>query len=139
MNGNNSKQQDEEVKYPYLVVCQISGFYARAQIVFVPDTTVKPARKALTLVFPQPFVEGRLTDRCKEVLIEVVKHEVRRTQYRMCIVFGEADCIFVEPDGATRFSDEPPTFEIQLPNGEWVGIKLPPLEGLRISRDEHDV
>ncbi len=139
MSGDELKQQEVEYEYPYLIVRLSRGFYARAQIVFVPDTTVKPARKALTLEFPQPFVEGRLTDRCKEVLIEVVKHEVRRTQYRMCIVFGEVDCIFVEPDGATRFSDEPPTFEIQLPNGEWVGIKLPPLEGLRISRDEHDV
>ncbi len=139
MSGDELKQQEVEYEYPYLIVRLTPGFYARAQIVFVPDTTVKPARKALTLEFPQPFVEGRLTDRCKEVLIEVVKHEVRRTQYRMCIVFGEADCIFVEPDGATRFSDEPPTFEIQLPSGEWVNIKLPPLEGLRISRGEHDV
>ncbi len=118
MNGNNSKQQDEEVKYPYLVVRQISGFYTKAEIAFLNSTEEKPVPRTLSIVCQQPYVDGELTDTCKQALVEVVKHETRRTQYRMCLVLGERECIYVEPDGTTQSSEEPPSLTIRLPSGE---------------------
>jgi hypothetical protein len=44
----------------------------------------------------------------RERLVSVILSEVRRTRFRMCCVFAADDCVYCEPDGTTRASNDPP-------------------------------
>lgn len=101
--------------YPYLVVRYIPAAYSRCPIEFVEHENVKPNEEVLTLVEPHPFdAEGRITPKCREALMEAVKHEARRRRFRMCIVFGERDALYIEPDGKVSQSSDPPSGGLDL-------------------------
>jgi hypothetical protein len=44
----------------------------------------------------------------RERLVAFILSEVQRTRFRMCCVFAANDCVYCEPDGSTRASDDPP-------------------------------
>ncbi len=71
----------ERVQYPYVVIRYMPAVY-----------DVRPVPPSMA----------------RERLIAVILSEVRRTRFRMCCVFAPNDCVYCEPDGTTRASDEPP-------------------------------
>ena len=47
-------------------------------------------------------------------LVEMALEHCRRTGRRMCVVLGPASCWYVEPDGSSTWSDDPPS------GGVWI-------------------
>jgi len=73
---------------------------------------------------PAPFeADSRVSPACRQLLKEGVLDAVRRTRYRMCIVWSADECTFVEPDGSFVESDDPPSGG--LGNGGVGGTPLP--------------
>ena len=71
----------ESVRYPYVVIRYMSAVY-----------DVRPVPPSMA----------------RERLIAFILSEVLRTRFRMCCVFAANDCVYCEPDGTTRASDDPP-------------------------------
>ena len=74
-----------------------------------PASALIAPHKSL-LQHPEPVKpDGQINDEAKAMLIEAVLAAVRRTRFRMCLVWGPAWCSFIEPDGSIKNSFEPPS------------------------------
>jgi len=81
----------EPLRYPYVVIRYMSAVY-----------DIRPVSPSMA----------------RERLIQHILAEVMRTRFRMCCVFAANDCVYCEPDGTTRASDDPPAGGALLtPNG----------------------
>jgi len=95
--------------YPYLVVHLMAGVYQREEI------AVRSGEPAAHIGHHDSFVhhtvpfsnDGSISQGCKEVLVATGLDAVRRTRFRMCIVWSANSCTFLERDGSVRESAEP--------------------------------
>ncbi len=78
--GTESYPVPHPSTYPYLVT-KVAAFF---QIKHLPD---KPR---------------------EELLADALERSVR-LKLRSCVVFGPKDCVYVEPDGTQKESDQPPS------------------------------
>lgn len=79
-----------------------------------PISVTIGASKCL-LQHPEPRKpDGQLSDEAKALLVEEVLAAVRRTGFRMCLVWGPSWCSFVEPNGSIKNSFDPPTGGISM-------------------------
>ena len=113
MNGfrNRQKRQlgQQPEQFPHLVVRLMSAVYSRYPIEFAQWNSSNHQPKALTLFESDPFDEfGRLTTDCRHRLIEIVRFEARASGLRMCVVLGSDETVYVESDGTTNESPDPP-------------------------------
>lgn len=101
----------EENSYPYLVVRLMATVYQRERLdVRVGEPAARVGYRSSFVSHPEPFEEGkRIGAACRQLLKESVLDAVRRTRFRMCIVWGADECTFVEPDGSFVESDDPPS------------------------------
>lgn len=95
-------------KYPYVVHRIMSTVYRNLPVVFLDDDKNSPQPGVISIVYPDAFVNAVLTDRAREILIEIISQCCIKNKTRMCVVFGEADCVYCEPDGLKQISTEPP-------------------------------
>ena len=68
--------------YPYLVVRFAPAFYNTVGLE----------------VFPHELVDGEYTPEARERLIEEGRQAHRTNHFRCCVVFGPADCVYIEHD-----------------------------------------
>jgi hypothetical protein len=113
--GRQSVEEDEAVvdersrrEHPFLVIRGgVPGVYGRNQVEILqvePETPPTPG--VFTLVYAGQSTDeaGRLTPGCRAALVAAVKRRVERTGFRICIVFGDRDAVYVEPDGSAVHS-----------------------------------
>lgn len=99
-------------QYPYVVVRYMAAVYGQFPVRFAEPQEVDPdpkeRREAFVIAWPMPFVDGHLTAQARQALIDAVQQASRQSRHQMCAVFGELDCVYCEPDGTAKPSDEPP-------------------------------
>ena len=102
---------ETEETYPYLVIRPMATVYSKRTIEFVEQKTVtSPHPDAyVTVVCPDHFRDGNLTDKAKEALVEAVKRKVNENRIPACIVFGKNDLLYVNLGGETKPSVEAPS------------------------------
>jgi len=98
-------------RFPYLVV-RIMGAVFQYETIAVgegkPEVSVGCRRTRV--LHPRPFEEdGTISGACRELLIRGVKETVEKTGFRMCIVWGEHSCSYVEKGGEIIESTEKPS------------------------------
>ena len=118
----------QPVRYPHLVVRIYSAVYQREELQVL--TGAEPcARIGFRTSFvrhPQPFLpDGSIGPDCRELLVHAVQGAVRRTGFRMCLVWSADRCTFVEKD-EIRDSDEPPSGGLDLPFKIQFEVRQPP-------------
>ncbi len=59
--------------------------------------------------------DGQISDEARDLLLAEVLAAVRKTRFRMCVVWGPAWCSFVEADGSIKSSFDPPSGGVHLP------------------------
>ncbi len=98
-------------RYPYLVVHLMPTVYQREEIaVHRGDARVHIGHRDTFVHHPEPFAaDGSITVECRQLMIAVTLDAVRRSRFRMCVVWSATDCTFVERDGSTKESDDPPS------------------------------
>jgi hypothetical protein len=98
-------------RYPYLVIRLMGGVYQREEITLQQGAPrVHIGHRDTYVHHPEPFAaEGAVTAGCKDLLISGVLEAVRRTRFRMCLVWSPNQCTFVERDGSVNESDDPPS------------------------------
>ena len=104
--------------YPRITVRYLPAVYAQFGVKFVESkdaaSKLDTVEDAFVVVYPRPYtVDEQLTPEARKALVEVVQCASQKTKHRMCVVFGEQDCVFVEPDGTAKLSTEPPSGGIQ--------------------------
>ncbi len=121
MTANTSSKTTSWEDYPYLVVRR-APLYGRTPIIIASNEHKERNPHAITVFWNQKHPardgSGNITPPCRALLIELTKHEVRRTGLRTCVVLGPADCEYVELDGSVVHYTEPPSYVINLPNGQ---------------------
>jgi hypothetical protein len=105
-------------KYPYVVIRWMAAVYSRKPVRFV-DPAASPTNdddhsQAITVreshpFGPNPNPNGPLTVSAVAALIRTVKTLSRDSGQRMCVVLGPKYCIFIEPNGDAKPSDDPPS------------------------------
>lgn len=103
--------------YPFIVIRLMSAVYQAERIcVRRGPTLAHVGWRTSLLQHPDPVKpNGQIDDEAKALLIGAVLAAVKRTGLRMCVVWGPAWCSFVEADGSTKHSFEPPSGGFQLP------------------------
>ena len=98
-------------RYPYLVVHLMPAVYQREEIaVHRGELRVHIGHRDTFVHHPAPFAaDGSIAPGCKKVFIDATLEAVRRTRFRMCVVWSATHCTFVERDGSTKESDDPPS------------------------------
>ena len=107
-------KNDEKTKYPYVVVRYMAAVYSRRQVVFKPSGHAGVENQNIVCIHPAPFANGKLKQECVEELVDILKDLTHSSGFRMCLVLAENSCIFVEPDGQTKISDDPPSGGVKI-------------------------
>ncbi len=108
--------ENPDRRYPHLVVRIMSAVYQREKIdIRTGEPKVGISHHGCYVQHPGPLTpDGRLTDPCRALLIEGVGDAVRRTGFRMCLVWAPHSCTFVERDSVND-SGEPPSGGLAFP------------------------
>jgi hypothetical protein len=102
--------------YPRLVIRIYSAVYSRVPIDLkcAQPAEAKIASSRASLCHPGIDPEtGALDTDARQFLADAVLAAVRRTGFRMCLVFGEQDALFIEKDGSMNPSNDPPSGGLQ--------------------------
>jgi len=103
-------------KYPYVVQRMLSAVYRTVPVIFLDESNgVKESNyenslqlKEVNIVCPNAFNNGVLTEKAKAILVKIISDYSVKTKFKMCIVFGESDCLYCDPDGSKSISIEKP-------------------------------
>ena len=105
-------------RFPYVVIRWMAGVYGLREVVFVPDSPggdeVASQGGPITVAHPLPFVDGTLTDEARHAVVEKVRRVSTASRFRLCVVLGPTEVVFVEPDGTTRESARAPSGGVRL-------------------------
>ncbi len=103
------KIRQEEKRYPYLVRHIYSGVYKQYHVEFTSDEGQPPVKSALTIVCPEAYQSGTLTNKARNMVIGSADYLVKRDNVRLCVIFSENDCVFCEVNEPPKPSDNPPS------------------------------
>lgn len=97
--------------YPYIVVRFMATVYQREDIsIHCGEPKAHVGYRDSFVHHPNPFAEdGALNPECEALLISATHEAIRRTHFRMCLVWGPKRCTFLERDGSEVDSDDPPS------------------------------
>ena len=95
--------------YPYLVVRVFWGVYQRERILIQTGLPfVEIENRKCVVAHPTPFeADGSVSPAVRELLIRAVQLAVQVMKLRMCIVWAEKSCTYVEEDSVDE-STQPP-------------------------------
>lgn len=104
--------------YPYVVVRYMATVCGQFPVRFVGSEPTnldsKAFENAVVVGCPQPYaVDESLTPEARNALLGVVRYACQQSGHRMCVVFGEQDCVYLEPEGVAKHSNKPPSGGIQ--------------------------
>lgn len=104
-------------RFPYLVVRLIPTLYQHEKIFVGPTPPKNATPRNIVVVHPDPWDGDRLRPEVRQEIIEkAIALCVRVKRFRMCVVFGEDDQVYVDPDGTTKeMSNAIPRAWIQIP------------------------
>ena len=114
--------------FPYLVVRLIPGFYVNERIHVGPRPPAGRNQWSIVVVHPEPWKEGRLRPDVRQAVIDqVIARCLAQKTFRMCIVFGKDEQVYVEPDGTADVTrDQVPGMSMGLTaDGELPDLGLP--------------
>ena len=104
----------ESRPYPYLVIRWMAAVYGTAEIrIVASDDGLDPGR-GITIVEPGHRDGAELDVSMRRRIIEAALVRSGETRLRMCVVFGDKDSVFVEPDGRSSHSRETPRGGLRL-------------------------
>ena len=107
--SNNEKleySQVSESEFPYLVIRYMSAVYARQKVRFILPGGIHD-KSVLNVEFKDPFLNGKLRPEAQAAAVEKVLSEVKRTNFRMCLVINVNEGIYCEADGSTNITVPP--------------------------------
>lgn len=94
----------EQSEFPYAVVRHFTAVYRRLPVLFVDGDPERGPEDRAVVVNGSPPVQGQLIEQHRRRLVARLVELSQASGQRMCAVFGSADVIYVEPDGATHGS-----------------------------------
>ena len=105
-------------RYPFIVVQLMSTVYQAEKVeVSHGEASAGVGFKTSFVRHPSPFKsDGQISDEARDLLLAEVLAAVRKTGFRMCVVWGPAWCSFVEADGSIKGSFAPPSGGFLLPS-----------------------
>lgn len=101
-------------EFPYVIHRPMPTVYIRWNVVFTDQLDAEVPRGTIVVHCPDAYADGYLTNRAREELIEHIAYRSQEDRRRMCAVFAKNDCVYVEPDGSRKVSDEPPSGGVQM-------------------------
>ena len=98
-------------RFPYLVVrIMTSVFQYETIAIGEGEPEVRIGCRRTLLRHPEPYAaDGGIGSEARALLIQGVKESVQNTGFRMCIVWGEQSCSYVEKGGEVIESTERPS------------------------------
>ncbi len=94
--------------YPCVVTRHFPGVYRSRPVVWDDDAGPNAAGP-VRVPCAAPFDEGgRLRAEARAIVVRHVRDEAAASGFKQCAVFGEHDAVYVDPDGASRASTDPP-------------------------------
>ncbi len=110
------------MKYPYLVTRAIPGFYLNTNINFVKDpTSISNKSSGITVHWEKVVYDsdGKISDDCRTALQSIAAERSQKFKLRVCLVYSESDCDYLEPNGTISVSTQPPSATLRLADGEY--------------------
>lgn len=105
------KNQTVISRFPYLVIrIMTSVFQYETIAIGEGEPEVRIGCRRTLLRHPEPYAaDGGIGSEARALLIQGVKESVQKTGFRMCIVWGEQSCSYVEKGGEVIESTERPS------------------------------
>lgn len=101
----------ETSELPYAVIRHFTAVYRRLPVLFVDGDRQRGPEDRAVVVKGSPPAQGQLTGQHRRRLVARLVELSRASGQRMCAVFGSADAVYVEPDGATHESANIPRWD----------------------------
>jgi hypothetical protein len=100
--------------YPYLVIRWIAAVYGAVAIRICRSLPEGPASQELIIIDPEHSEEGPMTRALRRVIVDEARAKSARDRLRMCVVFAEDDCVYIEPSGAFSPGEKAPRGGLRL-------------------------
>lgn len=106
--------------YPYLVYRLVPGFYSNRPINFAP-TNGEAIENGITVCWNgEPYdANGNITSEARSKLQAIGIEEQKKSRLRVCLVYSQNDCDYIEPGGDINPFAEPPQMSMKLVDGEY--------------------
>lgn len=103
--------------YPYIVIRLMCAVYQRENLkIRIGAPKVHIGHRASFVQHPSPYAEdGSISPACRTYLLDRILEAVRRLRFRMCVIWKDGACTYVEPDGQFKDSKEVPSGGFALP------------------------
>lgn len=101
-------------RFPYIVEKYASTVYRIIDIDFAEQMSEKSNQESLTIEEKDPFTNGFLKEEVRSTIIEIISKMSAKNKKSMCAVFDTKDCVYLEPDGSIKKSDNPPSGGIDM-------------------------
>lgn len=114
MSETTSQGNDSPVvrrgPYPYIIVRIYASVFQREPVAvrWGPPAAHVGYRKSF-VQHPRPRGPNGLTPEARWLLIRATLEAVKRTGFRMCVVWGPESCSYCERDGSVNHSSDPPS------------------------------
>ena len=97
--------QSEPGPYPYVVTRHFPAVYSSTRVSW--SHPGEPGQAVIPCA--EPFdADGRLRDEARALVVAHALERAAATGFKHCAVFDERDAVYVEPDGTTSDSSQPP-------------------------------
>jgi hypothetical protein len=98
-------------RFPYIVVRLMGSVFQREDIdIQVGEPVAHVGFRNSFVRHPLPYLDdGEISPACRALLVAAVIATVRRTGFRMCLVWRKDACTYCEKDGTADESDDPPS------------------------------
>lgn len=97
--------QPDPGPYPYVVTRHFPAVYTTKRVSW--SAPGEPGQAVIRSADPYDG-EGALRQEARELVIAYAVERAAATGFKHCAVFGERDAVYVEPDGTTSASTQPP-------------------------------
>lgn len=104
--------------YPHITVRYLPAVYGTFGVKFVEsdqaDLQSDEVEDTFVVACEKPYtLDEELTPEARQALLDVVQCASQKSGHRLCVVFGKGDCVYVEPEGASKTLTAPPSGGIQ--------------------------
>lgn len=113
--------------YPKVVVRWMATVYQGLGVYLGPprEATLLPMLREdgwvrsgrVVLRDPDPDAGDEWTDKRREALVAAATQLSQLSRFHVSVVFDKRDCVYIEPDGTQKRSDEPPSGGIDATTG----------------------
>lgn len=104
------------MKYPYIVYRLAPAFYSNSELNIVKNESLLKESNGFIVVYSGKIYDpsGEITAKCRHAIETAAARQSKRIRIRLCVVYGQDDCVYFKPDGSFESSKQAPSMVLKI-------------------------